>query len=106
MTVYTFKSYPAAVTARFDCPQCGKKNRLRTFRAECTVNPFNKNEDGSVKTPDQVRKQSQEDAVLQERQFMGKPLCATCENGLSYRERKTIFEARRTSTQAGARIDG
>lgn len=40
---------------------CGRKTtRQRTF--ECTINPFNTNPDGTVKTEIQVRAQAQEKA--------------------------------------------
>lgn len=36
------------------CPTCGRKvQRSKTF--ENTVNPFNRNDDGTVRTPEQVR---------------------------------------------------
>jgi len=94
MTTYTFQTYPATATAKFDCPSCGKKNRTRTFRAECTVNPFNKNEDGTIKTPSEVRMQSSQRAVAERNMFMRKPMCATCENDLTYQDRKLLREQR------------
>lgn len=97
MAIYNFQSYPAISKATFDCPQCGKVKRTRTFRAECTVNPFNTRPDGQVRTASEVRKQSAEDASRQRDQFMSRPLCATCENGLSYADRKVVYDARRSS---------
>lgn len=95
MTHVSFRAYAATTKVRFDCPACGKTKRTRTFRAECTVNPFNVNEDGSVKSPDQVRKQSQAHVVQEEREFMRKPLCATCEGNLSWTERRALNAERR-----------
>lgn len=90
-----FQSYPAVAEATFDCPKCGKLKRKRTFRAECTVNPFNVNDDGSVKTPGQVRLQSSAEAGRERDQFMREPLCATCENALSYSDRRALSKRRR-----------
>lgn len=100
MATYHFQVCTAAVTATFDCPSCGKTNRKRTLRADCTVSPFNKNEDGSVRTHAEVSKQSQKMALQERDQFMRKPLCATCENRLSYTERRALFEQRRSAEEA------
>lgn len=89
-TAYTFQSYPAVAKATFDCPSCGKAKRQRSFRAECTVNPFNKDENGNIRGPAEVRKQSRQRAEAECAQFLRSPLCATCENGLTYQQRKDI----------------
>lgn len=50
MTTYThwFERVPLTATKNVPCAGCGKKiRRQRTF--EQTINPFNKNADGSVK---------------------------------------------------------
>lgn len=90
MTTYTFQSYPASVKETFDCPSCGKKNCTRTFRVECTVNPFNKNEDGTVKTPREVMRQSSQRALEAKETFLRKPLCASCEDALSFKDRQQL----------------
>ena len=94
MPTYVFQSYPATAKATFTCVSCGKANRTRSFRVECTVNPFNKNEDGTVKTPREVRQESFAKAAAQREQFLRKPLCKACEDALSYAERKAINEFR------------
>lgn len=99
MVTINFQSFPAKLTARFECSSCGKK-RTRVFKAECTVNPFNTNEDGSVKTPAQVRKQSQADVSRQVERFMTKPACSTCEGSLSYTERKALSSERNAAIEA------
>jgi hypothetical protein len=55
MTTYRFTEYPLTEKKSVPCPVCGKKvRRQRTFSQ--TLNPFNKNADGSVKTvPDIYR---------------------------------------------------
>lgn len=95
MARYTFQAYPAVAKATFTCVSCGKEKRTRTFRHECTVNPFNTKDDGSVRTPNEVREQSRMKAQTERDQFMRKPLCATCENDLSYSERKALREERK-----------
>lgn len=54
MTTYQYQQITARRSHRGKCPGCGKTvTRSRTFSQ--TVNPFHKNADGSVKTPDEVR---------------------------------------------------
>jgi hypothetical protein len=49
----TFHPLKMRATKNLPCPICGKKmRRSKTF--EATVNPFNRNEDGSVRTPTEV----------------------------------------------------
>lgn len=100
MTRYRFQAIPASATAVFDCPSCGKSKRKRTFRAECTVNPFNTNDDGTMKSPREVWEQSRERAIQQRDEFMRRPLCATCENALSWTERRDLSEDRRAKAEA------
>lgn len=93
-----FQTYPYAVTETFDCPKCGKTKRKRTFRAECTVNPFNKREDGQIRTPSEVRAQSRASALREAEQFLSEPLCAACEKELTYAARRALSERRRSSS--------
>lgn len=100
LTHHTFQAYPATAKATFDCPGCGKKKRTRSFRVECTVNPFNKNEDGTIKTPFEVRQQSAA-KVMQERvEFLRKPLCKACEDAMSWKDRRSLHEERRAPAAA------
>jgi len=57
-----FQVVKAVATRNLQCERgCGRKTtRQRTF--ECTINPFNRNEDGSVKTESEVRAQAQQKA--------------------------------------------
>jgi hypothetical protein len=51
--ITTFEEIPARARRRGKCPTCGKPVvRSRTFTM--TVNPFNKNPDGSVRTRREV----------------------------------------------------
>jgi len=98
MATYNFQSYPYSAQAKFDCPECGKKNRIRSFRAECTLNPFNKDESGNVRGPGEVMAQSRAYAFAKRDEFMKRPICLSCENKLSYVERNVLREIRRSST--------
>ena len=91
----TFKSYPYTAKATFTCASCGKASRTRSFRVECTVNPYNKGPDGVPLNASQVRAQSKEEALEQRRKFITKPVCKACEDQLSLRERKLLYDERR-----------
>lgn len=95
-TRYTFTGYKGQVKRRFTCPSCGKENRVRTFTVEHTVNPFNKNEQGHIRTPSEVRARAQEAAREEAARFDKAPLCATCEGDLTYAHRKELREKRWT----------
>lgn len=97
-----FQAYPAVAEVSFDCPSCGKPKRKRSFRVECTVNPFNRREDGEIRTPDEVRQQSRVEVERRREEFMRKPLCATCENNLSFAEQRRLNAERRGATQPAA----
>jgi hypothetical protein len=99
MNTYTFKVCPATAKATFTCPACGKPKRTRTFRVECTVNPFNKHEDGHVRTYTEVSRQSAAQARQKRDEFMTKPLCAKCEDAMSYAERKALRAERKATAQ-------
>lgn len=50
----TFEVVKVHATRRGQCSVCGR-HCTRSYTAEGTINPFNKNEDGSVKTREEVR---------------------------------------------------
>ena len=53
MTTYRFQSVRRTAEKSGNCPSCGKRVvRRQTF--EQTVNPFNRNADGTVKTAQEV----------------------------------------------------
>jgi hypothetical protein len=95
--MYTFQGFKGRAEAIFDCPSCGKKNRKRTFLAEHTLNPFNKNADGTVKNAEQVRKGAKQEALRLRDEFMKEPLCKSCEDALGYRDRKDLRNRRRAA---------
>jgi hypothetical protein len=90
-----FQEYKGRATVAFTCPRCRKNNRKRTFTVHHTVNPFNKNEDGTVKNDLEVRQGAIAEAQLRRDQFMTEPLCAACEEPLTYKERQELGERRR-----------
>jgi hypothetical protein len=94
----TFRAYGRSASCTFKCLACQKDKRKRTFRVEMTVNPFNTNPDGTVKTADQVMREAQAAANLERDQFTGYPLCKGCEDARSWSEMKSIIARRRTST--------
>jgi hypothetical protein len=65
---YRFPPVRAQRTVRGKCPACGKAvTRSRTFKQ--TVNPFNRNEDGSVRTYEQVNAEVNAEARAWEPDF-------------------------------------
>lgn len=89
-----FNAYKGRSTATFTCPQCGRPNRTRTFVAEYTVNPFNKNPDESIKQARQVQHEASEAARRERDRFLLSPLCRACEDGLPYSDLVFIRNAR------------
>lgn len=54
MTVYRFERITQLARKRVSCDDCGKKiTRQRTF--EMTLNPFNTNDDGTIRTRYDIR---------------------------------------------------
>lgn len=49
-----FDQYWGFATARVACRECGRIS-VRKIQECCTVNPFNRNDDGSIRTPEQVQ---------------------------------------------------
>lgn len=54
MGTYTFQQYWGYAKAVVKCRECGAPS-TRNIKEYNTVNPFNKNEDGSIRTPAEVR---------------------------------------------------
>lgn len=77
MTTIKFQVVKVRASRSVACPKCGKKvKRSRTF--ERTLNPFNKNADGSVKTYSEVLADVGAEARFWMKQ--AEP-CATCKGG-------------------------
>lgn len=74
MPTYTFEKVTRPVSKRLPCPTCGKKIRRSTTLYQ-TLNPFNKNEDGTVKTFKQILAELEEQA----KEWQAKPVkCTPC----------------------------
>jgi len=75
MTRYVFDAIQTSRTKKGVCVKCGKR-RQKTKRFTETINPFNKNANGTPKTRDQV----QESVIEKARVWMSEPLvCTGCE---------------------------
>ena len=90
MTLMKFRGYSASKTVRFTCTNCGKAGRTKTIKHECTVNPFNRNENGEIRTPDEVKAQSRELVKRDMERFLREPVCAACEGHMTYGERRSL----------------
>lgn len=97
MTMHHFPVYSVTSTATFTCTTCGKEKRKRTFRAECTVSPFNTRPGGEVRTPPEVKQQSHEQAQRWCAEFLREPMCKACEDALTFSERAALSARRRAS---------
>lgn len=63
-TSITFQGYKGSATYKTICGSCNKV-ATRKVTVEHTVNPFNKNEDGSIKTALEVMRSAQAEAEVQ-----------------------------------------
>ena len=54
VSVYNFQPVRHYASKRGTCPSCGKTTVRKTV-FEQTISPFNRNEDGTQRTPDEVR---------------------------------------------------
>lgn len=61
------------------CTKCGKKLR-RTIKAYQTLNPFNRNEDGSSKTAEQIWAELPAKLDHTEAKLRETAVCRSCEN--------------------------
>lgn len=93
----TFPAYKGRASCTFTCRACQKPKRKRAFTVEMTVNPFNKNEDGTVKTASEVLKDAHARAITDRDRFISYPLCKACEDARSWSEMKAIRERRLAS---------
>lgn len=75
MTTHRFDVVRHRGTKNLPCPSCGKKVR-RSTTVEHTVNPFNRNDSGAVKTHVEVRA----DAIAEVDAWRAESvLCAACQ---------------------------
>lgn len=102
ITRYTFEEIQRSRVVRATCTVCGKK-RQRTFNADQTVNPYNKNDDGSVKSRDQVI--AAVEAELDN--FCAEPFrCATCYSTWREAERDRALDALASGTSTASDTKG
>lgn len=73
----TFRNYFGTATYRCVCEVCGKPLR-RTVTVEYTVNPFNRNAAGEVKSAAEVQAEAQRAATIQAKALDGTRV--TCQN--------------------------
>ena len=74
----------------FTCSTCGRSKRTKTFVGDCTVNPFNKKTDGTIRSRDEVREQSRAKAETRAKSFMAKPCCTSCFDAMTYEDRQML----------------
>lgn len=75
MPTYTYQRVTRPVAKTVPCRGCGKKLK-RSATLEQTVNPFNKNGDGTVKTYEQIVAELREEAAAW---HPGNDICPTCD---------------------------
>ena len=59
------------------CAKCGKKCQ-KTIKVEGTVNPYNKNEDGSIRTSQEVEKRLSVEYYKKAAAWKENPICKKC----------------------------
>jgi len=92
-----FKAYKHSEKVRFTCTICNQKNRQKTFTTEHTASPYNRNGNGSVKTPEEVIKGGIEAAKKLVCDFMQEPICNVCWNNM-HSDEKRQWHLRRKET--------
>lgn len=65
MTRYVFEQVSAPAERKVRCPSCNRKRTIRRTFIQ-TVNPFNKNDDGTIKTWAEVREAVKAEAAAWE----------------------------------------
>lgn len=79
-TTITYRGIKASASYTATCSECGKTLNRKVV-VEHTVNPFNKADDGEIKTPAQVRSAAYAEADKQAAALQGsKQVCRDCED--------------------------
>lgn len=79
LTTYTFRAYKGSASYTCSCRECGKTLK-RSASSEMTVNPFNKNDDGTVRTPAEVQRCAYDAAKAEAQKLEGSDtICRDCE---------------------------
>ena len=72
--IYRFKEVTSSRKVSGTCTVCGKR-KARTFRITHTINPFNKNPDGTVRTAEEVSECVRTELA----EWLARPfVCASC----------------------------
>ena len=74
--IVTFRTTAISRHRSGTCTVCGKKGRKRSKTFSQTLNPYNKNEDGSIRTEEDIRHALSVEAHAWQNLPM---ICATCE---------------------------
>ena len=84
MTTINFEEVKKKKTLGSICKMCGKK-RTRTITEEQTINPFNKNTDGTIKNRYEVNQSVEENLKNRIKRFQEEGLvCRNCKTFLGY----------------------
>lgn len=83
MTTINFQERKLKKTIKFICSICGKKKQ-RVISESQTINPFNKNIDGTIKSPFEVGKSVSEELAKRLDRFNKEPVCSSCKQYLGY----------------------
>jgi hypothetical protein len=76
---YNYQGYKGEAIYSCRCSSCGKTLKRKAV-VEHTVNPFNKNDDGTMRSPAQVSKRAYEEACAEAAKLEGSEvICKTCE---------------------------
>ncbi len=88
-----YRPCKASTSYKCRCTECGK-TMSRKAVVEHTVNPWNKNEDGSVRTEIEVYRAAQAEADAKAAELNGgEVVCKTCENKPIYDHLRMLLQA-------------
>jgi hypothetical protein len=92
-TTITFDEVSRMASKRCKCVMCGNR-RERTERFHQTVNPFNRNADGTVKSRRDIGRELDERVIAWRAQSM---ICRTCEDAAEVEAREQNVAAGRSA---------
>lgn len=84
-SIITFQEYRDRLQVKGICKACGKK-RTRTITETMTMNPFNKNPDGTVRSGRDISLAIAEKIGKMETSLKKNFMCATCRGNLPWKE--------------------
>jgi hypothetical protein len=77
MTIINFQQIKTKQGIKGICVQCGKK-KSRIITETQTINPFNKNQDGTVKNYHEVAKSVETNLAEKVRKYTENFICSSC----------------------------